>query len=119
MKYLIIIMFLFCNIFIFSQDIKQFKNTTNIEINIRYEKIININDAKIIKLIYKQLNRIDYNPLDNPQSWFRSHNWQMILTFDNEKENIIFYSGGFITIGEKSYYTSIEEIEKLKKLVKS
>jgi len=117
MKYILtFLIFLICNISLFSQDIKQFKNSKNIKIEIKNDTIINIDNEKTIKCIYKQLKNINFFSLDNSK-WFNSKNWEMKLTFDL-KEDIIFYSGGFVIIGKEYFFTSTIELKNLKKIIR-
>jgi len=117
MKYLFILLSILIGTSLYSQDLKQFKNSQSIKISIKNDTTINTNDKKFIKSTIKELNNIKYFSLNHPEQWFKESDWLINIIFDSTKK-FTFYKGGYIKINNESFYISQDEIEKFKNKIK-
>jgi hypothetical protein len=112
MKYLLLLLFIFIVVSANSQNLSDLKNSTDIWIEFKNDTSLVINDSKEIKTIYKKFTAVKIFKLDEPGKWIKLSNWNTKLICSPSNMNINFYTGGFITINESAYYSSLDQIEE-------
>ena len=114
MRYILILLLFMTTYIANSQNIKQYKKSDTIHIIIKNDSgndTLTISNSKYIKQILNSLEDIKYNALDNPQYWINKKNWIIKMNFDSPNE-LIFYDGGYIKIGDDAFFTSTDSVKK-------